>query len=150
MNNFFPRVHLKMPYDEALFERTFLGVALSQRLKHNWHKFKGTLSLAFNLLSFNYFIGVSARPVAFILLLYCLTVLSILSFLIVKRLANPRNTLSSSSSINEEDLGMDNAVRYVWMNNKNCCFTVLFLILMWGFLLAVLMSPTKERYGTGV
>lgn len=133
-----------MPYDEALFERTFLGVALSQRLKHNWHKFKGTLYLAFNLLSFNYFIGTSARPVAFILLLYCLTVLSILSFLIVKGLANPRNTLSSSS-INEEDLGMDSAVRYVWMNKKNCCFTVLFLILMWAFFLAILMSSNKER-----
>ena len=134
-----------MTYDETLFERTFWGIALSQRLKHGWRKFKGTLSLAFRMLYTNFFLGLCARPAAFIILLFYLTLLSILTFLIVKKLADPRST---SNGIVDEN--MDDAIYYLLSNRKNRWYIIVFLILMWGFLLAVLMSPTKERYGTGV
>ena len=123
-----------MTYESTLFERNLWELALSQRFKHAWCKFNGSFSLASQLLISNYTIGCFPSEFAFFLLPIYLTLLSILSFLIIRNLTGDhRNTT------NEEDLDMICVIKRKKYMKRNF-YKVLFLFLMWAFILSILFT----------
>lgn len=123
-----------MPYDGAIFNRTVREIALSQRFKQNWHKLCGTFNLAVQMCTTNFIIKSLPRPIAFILLIIYLTILSILTILIVR---NHRRR-------NGGDLDLIEVVCYRQKYMIRNWLTVLFGILMWAFLLVILSSNSNE------
>ena len=122
-----------MSYEKALLERAQVEIALPQRFKQNWHKLCSTVKLAMQLLATNYLVGSLPRPIAFLPLLIYLTVISILFYLIIGK-----------DGKNQEDLDMVDVINYRQKYMKRNWYTVLFLILMWAFLLAIFAANYKE------
>ena len=129
-----------MSSDQNFFERINGEFALSQRFKQNWHRFCGTIKLAMQLLSTNYLVGSLPRSIAFLPLLLYLTVISIISYLIIGSLTGQMNTTCKD----EEDLDMIGVITSGQKYLKRNWYKVLFLMIMWGFLLAIFFANANE------
>ena len=46
-------LEMSAAFDPSIFQRRTVSFALSQRFKHNWHEFKGTIKVAFQTFFFN-------------------------------------------------------------------------------------------------
>jgi hypothetical protein len=130
-----------MPYDGSLFERAKWEIAPSQRFMQNWQKFTGTFNLAFQLLTANYAVGSLVRPIAFFLLVIYLTIISILSFQIIKSLAGHK----VPTGRNGADLDMLDMNKYRQKYMERNWHKVLFLMIMWGFLLGIFVANSGVK-----
>lgn len=79
----------EMSYESSIFRRSSNSLALSQRFRNNWHKFKGTLNVALQALPTNTLLqALSSFSSSLVLVFFCiyLLLLILLAILLIKQL----------------------------------------------------------------